>query len=105
MTQTAFTVDCGSGDTRYRVRFVTEKGTIQEFLVQLEFRIGDEWRPVIRYDTAHGYAHCDRYEPDGTVTPHQALAFPDYNQALTFVLGEVKNRWTELIRPFQESSP
>ena len=36
-----------------------------EFVVQLEVEVRDAWKPVIRYDTAHGYAHIDRYNLRG----------------------------------------
>ncbi len=52
-------------DTRKRERFAKEKGKIVEFMVQLEVKVGDRWREVIRYDCAHGFAHCDRYNLKG----------------------------------------
>jgi len=88
---------------RYRVEFVTEKGKVREFVVQLEYQVETEWRPVVRYDTAHGFAHCDSYAPDGTLTPHQSLGIADYNEALTYAETRVCNHWHELIRPFQEA--
>lgn len=102
MTKKVFVVDC-SLEARYRVEFVTEKGKIQEFVVQLEFMVGGEWRPVVRYDTAHGLPHCDAYAPNGTVTPHQPLRTIDYNEALTYAETRVREHWPELIRPFQEA--
>lgn len=38
-----------------------EKGIIQAFAVQLEVRSENAWLPVIRYDSAHGFAHIDKY--------------------------------------------
>ncbi|MHA2380883.1 MAG: DUF7718 family protein [Candidatus Thorarchaeota archaeon] len=32
-------------------------------MVQLECYFYGEWVPVVRYDTAHGFAHCDRLRP------------------------------------------
>ena len=57
-------------DVRYRVSFGSDRGQIQEFVVQLEVIVQDNWKPAIRFDTAHGFAHCDRYRPDGTIERH-----------------------------------
>lgn len=48
-----------------RVRFDTERGHVLRFTVQLESRFGqsDDWIPVVRYDTAHGFAHMDQLHP------------------------------------------
>ena len=105
MPKKIFVVDCAPETARYRVEFVTEKGKVQEFVVQLEYKVESEWRPVVRYDTAHGVPHCDSYAPDGTLTPHQALGIADYNEALTYAETQVRNQWQELIRPFQEALP
>lgn len=73
-----------------RVRFEIVNGQVQKFVVQLECRFGDdvEWTPVMRYDSAHGFAHCDRLHPyDESIkitTPTQ-----DYNQALTFAMNDL----------------
>lgn len=52
---------------RKRHEPVTERGKVIRFVVQYETFIEGEWRPVIRYDTAHGFPHVDRIRPDGTV--------------------------------------
>jgi len=36
-----------------------EKGRVTRFTVQLEVLVNNEWRVVIRYDVAHGFAHID----------------------------------------------
>ena len=66
------------------------------FVVQLEVlhpRRG-AWLPVVRYDTAHGFAHRDRVFPDGTVekTP---LPIDDYNQALNYAEIDLRDHWEE----------
>ena len=33
--------------------------------VQLEVKVGDTWKEVVRYDCAHGYAHKDLYNIKG----------------------------------------
>jgi len=105
MPERRFIVECAPEEARYRVEFLAEKGQVQRFVVHLEYRVGNEWQPVVRYDTAHGEAHCDSFAPDGSVSPHQPLGIADYNQALTHAQETVRNHWREFIRPFQEALP
>jgi hypothetical protein len=65
MNQVAFEVTTVSPDVRYRVRFDKEHGRVLAFVVQLEYESSSGWLPVVRFDTAHGFAHCDRYFPMG----------------------------------------
>ena len=53
------------GHNALRVRFEIEQGQILEFVVQLEclFSVSERWMPVVRYDTAHAFAHRDLLHP------------------------------------------
>jgi len=44
---------------RLRYRIVTERGDVVDFVVQYETLVGDEYRPVVRYDGSHGHGHRD----------------------------------------------
>ncbi len=77
---------------RIRVRFKKERGRITEFVVQYETQVGDEWKPVIRYDTAHGHAHTDVIRPDGT-QEKKLLHFPNFNDAFSYAEEDVKANW------------
>jgi hypothetical protein len=48
-----------------RHRHEVDKGKVTSFAVQLEVFAEDEWKVVIRYDSAHGYSHMDRFYRDG----------------------------------------
>jgi hypothetical protein len=89
-------------DVRYRVAFTVEHGQVLDFVVQLEVVVGQQWKPVIRYDTAHGFAHCDRYAPDGTVHRHEVLPVGSFGEALTLATRNVRTQWEDLSRPFRE---
>jgi hypothetical protein len=41
---------------------VIERGKVVRFVVQLEVELAGEARPVIRYDTAHGFASSHEQE-------------------------------------------
>ena len=83
---------------RLRVSAQKEKGEIFEFVVQYEALISGGWRPVVRYDTAHGFAHKDIIRANGEVIKHP-LFFETYNLAFTFASLDLKANW----RQYRES--
>ena len=52
-----------------RFRFDTDRGRVTAFTVQLEVWVAEleRWRPVVRYDDAHGAPHRDILDWDGRV--------------------------------------
>lgn len=77
---------------RYRHLHIQERRKVVFFRVQYEIKINDKWRPVVRYDTAHGFAHRDLLSLSGLVkkTP---MFNQDYNDALTFAENDLKSNW------------
>lgn len=65
---------------------------IADFVVQLECRFNNEWKHVVRYDTAHDFAHCDILHPTGK-TEKIELTIRDYNEALTFAIKDLTENW------------
>lgn len=52
-------------DVQIRTRMTLDRrGNVRRFTVQLEHYL-DRWRPVVRYDNAHGEAHIDYINPEG----------------------------------------
>jgi hypothetical protein len=51
-----------------------------------------EWLPVVRYDTAHGYAHKDLINPDGT---KEKILMGDagYNELLAEADKDINQNW------------
>jgi hypothetical protein len=82
------------GIDRLRVIARKDKGEILEFIVQYETVILGEWRPVVRYDTAHGFAHKDIIRADGEVVK-QPLFFETYNLTFTFATLGLKMNWSQ----------
>jgi hypothetical protein len=74
------------------VRFEREVHTMVKFSVQYRAKIQGEWRPIVRFDTAHGYAHQDTSYPDGRQKTRK-MKLDDYGVALTQALRDVKARW------------
>jgi hypothetical protein len=87
---------------RYRYFHAKEKGKILFFRMQYETKIGDTWYAVVRYDTAHGFAHRDLLDKKGRVqkTP---LFNQDLNDALTFAENDLKTNWEKYKKSFLES--
>jgi hypothetical protein len=80
-------------DNALRVQFETEHGQIVRFVIQLECQLAEnkEWIIVVRYDTAHGYAHRD------TMHPHKKeekkrMPVQDYNEAFTLAMDDVVDK-------------
>lgn len=78
-------------DTRIRHYHRTNDGKVAEFSLQLEVRFEADWRVVICYDSAHGFAHIDRYNVEGVQRKERLdLSFED---ALTRAERHVKRNW------------
>ncbi len=77
---------------RLRVKATKIKGKIVSFVVQYEALIQGQWRAVVRYDTAHRFAHKDILHPDSSVDK-QPLDFPGLNLAFTFAIQDLKSLW------------
>lgn len=92
-----------SKDSILRARFELGHGQVIKFMVQLEcyFDIGDEWTPIVRYDTAHGFAHCDRLHPYEPSTKIE-MATRDYNEALTFAIHDLADNWGRYRRRYEQ---
>jgi len=86
---------------RLRVHAQKEKAEILEFVVQYEAMILGKWQPVVRYDTAHGFAHKDIIRADGE-TLKQPLFFETYNLAFTFATLDLKANWKQYRDSFEK---
>lgn len=80
----------------YHIRI---KNRIVEFKIQLEVFIKNKWYPIVRYDTAHGFAHRDIIHFNGQVdkTP---LVLNNYKDALNFADADIKINWKLYLERF-----
>lgn len=81
-----------SDQDRKRHEHTVDKGRVIGFVVQYEVLIENEWRPVVRYDTAHGFAHKDLINPDGS-KEKMFLGAADLNEALSLADQDVNENW------------
>ena len=90
-------------DNALRVMFEMERGQILRFAVQLEcqFMEDGEWIPVVRFDTAHGYAHRDIMHPIKTEEKTE-MSVQDYNEAFTIAMDDVVEKRYDYRRRYEE---
>lgn len=89
---------CPRSSTSYPFGRILESGTIigerrriVEFSLQLEVEVEGIWRQVIRYDTAHGFAHVDRFTLTGRRKKERVHL--EYAEALTRAERDLKQNW------------
>lgn len=85
---------------RKRFYLKTARGRVIEFVVQYETLADDEWLPVVRWDTAHGYAHKDVLNWRGRVVEKTALRNIDHRQALKIADDDIDSNWKEYKKRF-----
>lgn len=88
-----------SEDSRIRARFKTEKGEVKEFMIQMEVRYEGKWVPVVRFDTAHGYAHKDTFYR-GVRQKKEELVFGTFNESFTFAQLDLSRNWKNYKKAF-----
>jgi len=85
---------------RKRHRHSTEQGRVVAFMVQLEIWQRGVWKPVLRYDSAHGFSHIDRYNMEGE-QEKEILNFP-FGEALSYADLDINENWEEYKRKFMK---
>jgi hypothetical protein len=78
--------------SRKRLYHKTDKGEVVAFMVQLEVQVEEgEWKPVIRYDCAHSFAHRDRYNlKQEQIKEVMTLS---YQESLDFADKDINDNW------------
>ncbi len=91
--------DCRKRHEHHRV-----KNEVVKFVVQLEVLIKAHWYPVLRYDTAHGFAHCDILHHSGKV---EKISMPmlDYKEALTYADDDLSQNWQTYRERYMKEVP
>lgn len=78
-------------DARKRHYHETVRGKIVRFVVQLEIYHRDKWWPVVRFDSAHGFSHTDRYNIKGEKRK-EILDLP-FEEATTLADIDINENW------------
>jgi len=67
-------------------------------MVQLEVFGDGDWKPVVRYDSAHGFAHMDRFDTAGN-----RIKVPlelNFNSALAYGEWDINMNWPQYVKAF-----
>lgn len=89
-------------DARLRLRIFRKKNKgIVGFVSQLEHYFKGGWRPVVRYDTAHGFVHKDVYSIAGKQKRKETLAIKNLKEGLLFADRDLRNNYEEYIEKFE----
>lgn len=86
-------------DGRRRTCHERIEGKVVCFTVQYEISVQGQWHPVVRYDTAHGFAHRDLMHPDGRKEKTDMLS-EDLNFCLTYAENDLRTNWADYRRRF-----
>jgi hypothetical protein len=87
-------------NARKRHYHETDKGKVTGFSVQLEVFVNNLWQVLIRYDSAHGFAHIDQYYLDGEKIKKELHL--KLNEALNLADEDIKENWKVYQRAFLE---
>jgi len=87
-------------NARKRHYHETDKGKVTGFTVQMEVFINGQWQVVIRYDSAHGFPHLDRYYLNGRKVKKEI--YLKHNEALTLADEDIKDNWKTYQKAFLE---
>ena len=80
-----------SEDARKRHYHKTIREKVVKFIVQLEVNHDGNWKELVRYDCAHGYAHRDSYNLHGEREKEKLyLRFED---ALGLADDDIDDNW------------
>jgi hypothetical protein len=81
-----------TNDTQLRHVHTHWKNKVAGFTVQLEVYVENKWQPIVRYDTAHGFAHKDIMHANGA-KDKIPLYISDFKEALNFSDKDLKANW------------
>lgn len=76
------------------VRFTSDRGNVVAFTVQYEAWISGRRYPVVRCDTAHGFAHWDTLAWNRDVVVKMPVATgTSYNEMMTVAIAHLRTYW------------
>jgi hypothetical protein len=79
-------------EARIRCAYQRQGKQVYQFTVQIEVMHLENWRPVVRYDNAHGFCHRDTLHPDGTQDKTRVFV-GDANETFTYAIEELRANW------------
>lgn len=93
--------DVFSGLARIRAEYTVDGKRVTQLLVQLEVIHEGLWKPVRRYDDAHGQPHLDILDTTGRIRRKVWLECTR-NEAVTMTLKDFDENWVQYVAEFLE---
>lgn len=91
MAEKEYLIRLGDG-ARKRHYHKTDRGQVVAFMVQLEIEVEEAvWKPVIRYDCIHDFAHRDRYNLKGD--RDKEVVPLSYTESLDLADKDINDNW------------
>ena len=88
-----------------RVAFDLDRGRAIDFTVQFETWLDRRWRPVVRYEVAHGRPHRDVLDRAGRQVSKDWLPPEvDLQNAMEEAVADIKRNWATYLRASLETS-
>lgn len=91
MAEKEYLIRLGEG-ARKRHYHKTERGMVIRFMVQLEVEVTKGvWKPVVRYDCSHDFAHRDSYNMQGEQEKEDLHL--SYAESLNLADEDINKNW------------
>jgi hypothetical protein len=84
---------------RLRCAYKRRGKVIVQYTVQLELFHDGTWKPVVRYDNAHGFCHRDMLHPDGTQEKTRMFV-GTANDTFTVAIKQAQTHWEAEVSRF-----
>lgn len=91
------------GTARVRRFFIKDRNTVTTLTLQLEAWDEGSWKPVRRYDDAHGHPHLDLMDRSGNEYKKEWLHC-SRNEALTLAQTDFRENWEQYVAAFLEDT-
>lgn len=103
MPERTYEITLGGAGNYIRVRIVTAKGQVVDFLAQYETTVEGKRTPVMRYDGSHGRGHRDTLDRRGETIRKDW--FPEHmtlGESLTEARRQLEANWVRYRDEFLE---
>lgn len=87
-----WTYEVAFEEAQIRSRYRRQGLNTLDYTVQLEIWHSNTWMPVVRYDNAHGFCHCDTIHADGSQDKTPVVR-GDANTNFTWAIKELRASW------------
>jgi hypothetical protein len=91
-TRRSWLIELLAGEAQLRCAYARRGIIVETFTVQLEIRLDEVWKPVVRYDNAHGFCHRDTLHADGTQEKTRVFV-GNINETFTYAIEDLRLHW------------